>query len=104
MTKTLRIQKKKDIKNKKNTLYIIVTQINASLKENMLKHKKDVDSKDVYDTKKCVCYRNLLITHNTKKCVCLKNNRSWLESARKEKSYLNHIWVKSESDLDQIID
>ncbi len=57
-------------------LYIIVTQINVSLKEDMLKHKKDVDSKDVCDTKKCVYHRNLLITHNTKKCVCLKDNRS----------------------------
>ncbi len=28
-------------------LYIIVTQIDASLKENVLKHKKDVDLKDV---------------------------------------------------------
>ena len=57
-------------------LYIVVTQINARLKKNVLKHKKDVDLKDVYDTKKCVCYRNLLITHNTKKCVCLENNKS----------------------------
>ncbi len=76
ITKTLRIQKKEDTKNKKNTLYIIVTQIDASLKENMLKHKKNVDSKDVCNTKKCVCYRNLLITRNTKKCVCLENNKS----------------------------
>jgi len=76
ITKTLRIQKKKDTKDKKNMLYIVVIQINASLKENMLKHKKDVDLKDVCDTKKCVCHRNLLITHNTKKCVCLKDNRS----------------------------
>ncbi len=50
-------------------LYIVVTQIDASFKENMLKHKKDVDLKDVCDTKKCVCHRNLLITRNTKKCV-----------------------------------
>ncbi len=66
-------------------LYIIVTQIDASLKENMLKHKKDVDSKNVCDTKKCVCHRNLLIIRNTKKYVCLENNRSWLKDARKEK-------------------
>ncbi len=39
----------------------------------MLKHKKDVDLKDVCDTKKCVCHRNLLTTRNTKKCVCLIN-------------------------------
>jgi len=57
-------------------LYIVVTQINASLKENVLKHKKDVDLKDVYNTKKCVCHRNLLITRNTKKCVCLEGNKS----------------------------
>ena len=76
ITKTLRIQKKEGTKDKKNTLYIVVTQIDVSLKENMLKHKKDVDLKDVYDTKKCVCHRNLLITRNTKKCVCLKDNRS----------------------------
>ncbi len=57
-------------------LYIVVTQIDASLKENVLKHKKDVDLKDVCDTKKCVCHRNLLITRNTKKCVCLKDNKS----------------------------
>ncbi len=57
-------------------LYIVVTQIDASLKENVLKHKKDVDSKNVCDTKKCVCHRHLLITYNTKKCVCLKDNKS----------------------------
>jgi len=76
ITKTLKIQKKENIKDKKNTLYIVVTQINASLKKNMLKHKKDVDSKNVCDTKKCVCHRNLLITRNTKKYVYLKDNRS----------------------------
>jgi len=76
ITKTLRIQKKEDIKDKKNTFYIVVTQIDASLKENVLKHKKDVDLKNVCNTKKCVCHRNLLITHNTKKCVCLKDNKS----------------------------
>ena len=57
-------------------LYIVVTQINASLKEDVLKHKKDVDSKDVCDIKKCVYHRNLLTIHNTKKCVCLKDNKS----------------------------
>ncbi len=57
-------------------LYIVVTQINVSLKENMLKHKKDVDLKDVCDTKKFVCHRHLLTTRNTKKCVYLKDNRS----------------------------
>ncbi len=57
-------------------LYIVVTQINASLKEDVLKHKKDVDSKDVCDTKKYVYHRNLLIIHNIKKCVCLEDNRS----------------------------
>ena len=77
-------------------LYIIVTQIDVSLKEDVLKHKKDVDLKDVYDTKKCVCHRNLLIIRNTKKCICLEDNRSWLEDARKEK----RCWVRSESDLD----
>ena len=69
-------RQQEDTKDKKNTLYIVVTQINASLKEDVLKHKKNVDLKDVYDTKKCVCHRNLLITHNTKKCVCLKDNKS----------------------------
>ncbi len=77
-------------------LYIIVTQIDASLKEDVLKHKKDVDLKDVCDTKKCVCHRNLLTTRNTKKCVCLEGNRSWLEDARKEK----RCWVRSRLDLD----
>ncbi len=57
-------------------LYIVVIQINVSFKEDVLKHKKDVDLKDVCDTKKCVCHRNLLITRNTKKCVCLKDNRN----------------------------
>ena len=53
-------------------LYIVVIQIDASLKENVLKHKKNVDLKDVYDTKKCIYHRHLLITCNTKKCVCHK--------------------------------
>ncbi len=79
-------------------LYIIVTQIDASLKEDVLKHKKDVDLKDVYNTKKCVYHRNLLIICNTKKCVYLEDNRSWLENARKEK----RCWVISESSLSQI--
>jgi len=57
-------------------LYIVVTQIDASLKEDVLKHKKNIDLKDVYDTKKCVCHRNLFITRNTKKCVYLEDNRS----------------------------
>ena len=57
-------------------LYIVVIQINVSFKEDVLKHKKDIDLKDVCDTKKCVCHRNLLITRNTKKCVCLKDNRN----------------------------
>jgi len=76
ITKTLKIQKKEDIKNKKNMLYIVITQIDVSFKENVLKHKKDVDLKNVYDTKKCVYHKNLLIIHNIKKCVYLKNNRS----------------------------
>ncbi len=57
-------------------LYIVVTQINVNLKKDVLKHKKDVDSKDVCDTKKCVYHRNLLTTCNTKKCVYLKDNKS----------------------------
>ena len=57
-------------------LYIVVTQVDVSLKEDVLKHKKDVDLKDVYNTKKYVYHRNLLITHNTKKCVYLKDNKS----------------------------
>ncbi len=76
ITKTLRIQKKEDTKDKKNMLYIVVTQIDASLKEDVLKHKKDVDLKDVCNTTKCVCHRNLLTTRNTKKCVYLEDNRS----------------------------
>jgi len=76
ITKTLRIQKKEGTKDKKNMLYIVVTQIDVSLKENVLKHKKDVDLKDVCDTKKCVCHKHLLTTRNIKKCVCLKDNRS----------------------------
>ena len=87
-------------------LYIVVTQINASLKEDVLKHKKDVDLKNVCNIKKCVYHRNLLTTCNTKKCVYLKDNRSWLEDAKKEKrcwviseSNLSQIWVRSRSDL-----
>jgi len=57
-------------------LYIVVTQIDASLKENLLKHKKDVGLKDVCNTKKYVYHRNLLIIRNTKKCVYLEDNRS----------------------------
>jgi len=85
ITKTLRIQKEEDTKGKKNTLYIVVIQVDASLKEDVLKHKEDVGSKDVCDTKECVCHRNLLTTRNTKKCVCLEGNRSWLEGAREGK-------------------
>ena len=79
-------------------LYIVVIQIDARLKEDVLKHKKDVDLKDVCNTKKCVYHRNLLIICNTKKYVCLEDNRSWLEDARKEK----RCWVISESNLSQI--
>ncbi len=50
-------------------LYIVVIQIDASLKENVLKHKKDVDLKNVCDIKKCVYHKHLLTTCNTKKCV-----------------------------------
>ena len=57
-------------------LYIVVIQIDARLKEDVLKHKKDVDLKDVCNTKKCVYHRNLLIICNTKKYVCLEDNRS----------------------------
>ena len=39
-------------------LYIVVIQINVSFKEDVLKHKKDVDLKDVCDTKKCVCLKD----------------------------------------------
>ena len=80
-------------------LYIVVTHINASFKEDVLKHKKDVDLKDVCNTKKCVCHRNLLITCNTKKYVCLEDNKSWLENAREEKRCL----IISESNLSQIL-
>ncbi len=79
-------------------LYIIIIQIDVSFKENMLKYKKDVDLKDVCDTKKYVYHRNLLITRNTKKCVCLKDNKSWLKDVKKEKRY----WVIFESNLSQI--
>ncbi len=64
----------------------------------MLKHKKDIDLKDVCNSKKYVYHRNLLIIHNTKKCVYLKDNRSWLENVRKEKK----CWIISESSLSQI--
>ncbi len=64
----------------------------------MLKHKKDVDSKNVCNIKKYVCHRNLLTTHNTKKYVCLKDNRSWLENVKEKK----RCWVISESNLSQI--
>ncbi len=51
----------------------------------MLKHKKNIDLKDVYDIKKYIYHKNLLITCNIKKCVCLKDNKSWLENVKKEK-------------------
>jgi len=76
ITKTLKIQKKENIKSKKNMFYIVVTQIDVSLKENMLKHKKDVNLKDVCNIKKYIYHRNLLIIYNTKKYVYLKNNKS----------------------------
>ncbi len=55
-------------------------------------------SKDVCNTKKCVCHRYLLTIHNTKKCVYLEDNKNWFEDARKEK----RCWVISESNLSQI--
>ncbi len=64
----------------------------------MLKHKKDVYLKDVYDIKKCVYHKHLLTTCNIKKCVYLEDNKSWLENARKEK----RCWVISELNLSQI--
>ncbi len=64
----------------------------------MLKHKKDVDLKDVCDTKKCVCHKHLLTIHNTKKCVYLEDNRSWLEDVKEEK----RDWIIFESNLTQI--
>ncbi len=79
-------------------LYIVIIQIDASLKKDVLKYKKNVDLKDVCDIKKCVYHINLLIICNTKKCVYLKDNRSWLENVRKEK----RCWVISESNLSQI--
>ncbi len=51
----------------------------------MLKHKKDVDSKNVCNTKKCVYHKHLLTIYNTKKYVCLEDNRSWLKDAKEEK-------------------
>ena len=51
----------------------------------MLKHKKDVDSKNVCNIKKYVCYKHLLTTHNTKKCVYLKDNKSRLKDVKEEK-------------------
>ncbi len=77
ITKTLKIQKKENIKSKKNMLYIVVTQVDVSLKENMLKHKKNVNLKNVCNIKKYIYHRNLLIIYNTKKYVYLKNNKSW---------------------------
>ncbi len=79
-------------------LYIVVTQINVSLKEDVLKHKKDVDLKNVCDIKKCVYHRNLLITCNIKKCVYLEDNKCWLEDVKEEK----RCWVIFESNLSQI--
>ncbi len=76
ITKTLKIQKKENIKSKKNMLYIVVTQVDVSLKENMLKHKKNVNLKNVCNIKKYIYHRNLLIIYNTKKYVYLKNNKS----------------------------
>ncbi len=64
----------------------------------MLKHKKNVDSKDVYDTKKYICYEHLLTIYNTKKCVYLENNKSWLKDVRKEK----RCWIIFKLNLNQI--
>jgi len=57
ITRILRIQKKEGTKGKKNMLYIVVSQACASPEENVLKHQKDVGSKDVCNTKECVCHR-----------------------------------------------
>jgi len=57
ITRILRIQKEKGTKGKKNMLYVVVSQACASSEGNVLKHQKDVGSKDVCDTKKCVCHR-----------------------------------------------
>ncbi len=64
----------------------------------MLKHKKDVDSKNVCNIKKYVCYKHLLTTHNTKKCVYLKDNKSWLKNVKEEE----RCWIIFESNLSQI--
>ncbi len=64
----------------------------------MLKHKKDVDLKNVCNIKKCVYHKHLLTTCNTKKCVYLKDNKSWLKNVKEWK----RCWVISESNLSQI--
>ncbi len=62
ITRILKIQKEEGTKGKKNMLYIVVSQACASSEGNVLKHQEgvgseDVGSKDVCDTKKCVCHR-----------------------------------------------
>ncbi len=64
----------------------------------MLKHKKDIFLKDVYDIKKCVYHKHLLTTCNTKKCVCLKDNKSWLKNVKKKK----RCWIIFKLNLNQI--
>ena len=47
MIKTLKIQKKEDKKKRRTCFIQQLLRFNASFKKNMLKHKKNVDSKDV---------------------------------------------------------
>jgi hypothetical protein len=66
----------------KSIIYVMLRD-RARLKENVLKHKKDVCLKRMFcNIKKDVCFRRLLITRNTKKCVCLEDNKSQLEDVK----------------------
>jgi len=66
----------------KSIIYIMLKD-HVKLKENMLKHKKNVCSKRMFcNTKKDVCFKKLLITHNIKKCIYLKDNKSQLKNAK----------------------
>ena len=59
ITKTLRIQKKEDKKKRRTCFIQQLLKFDASFKENVLKHKKDVGLKDVSLTQRNVFIINV---------------------------------------------
>ena len=39
----------------------------------------------MFNTKKCIYHKCLLIIHNIKKCIYLNDNKNWLKNAEEEK-------------------